>query len=62
LTPGATVSVPVSWSEVEAGIRPGSLTVTTVPSRLAALKSDPWAEIATLRQSIGAAARRKLGL
>ncbi len=60
--PGATVSVPVSWSEVEAGIRPGSLTVATVPSRLAALKSDPWAEIATLRQSIGAAARRKLGL
>jgi DNA primase len=36
--------------------------VQTVPQRLARLERDPWAEIATLRQSLSAAARRKLGL
>ncbi len=59
--PGATVSTPLSWSEVEADTQPGHFTVATVPARLASLKSDPWAEIEKLRQLIGAAARRKLG-
>ncbi len=60
--PGATVSTPLFWDEVEAGIRPEGFTVATLRSRLAALKSDPWAEIGTLRQQISAAARRKYGL
>jgi bifunctional non-homologous end joining protein LigD len=60
--PGATVSTPLFWDEVEAGIRPETFTVATIPSRLASLKSDPWAEIATLRQQITAAARKKYGL
>jgi bifunctional non-homologous end joining protein LigD len=59
--PGATVSTPLSWSEVEADTQPGHFTVATVPARLASLKSDPWAEIGNLRQTVGAAARRKLG-
>ncbi len=59
---GATVSTPLAWSEVEAGLRPEAFTVGTVPSRLTSLKSDPWAEIGKLRQTISAAARRKLGL
>jgi len=59
--PGATISTPLSWSEVEAGARPEGFTVATVPPRLGSLKSDPWAEIGKLRQSISAAARRKLG-
>ena len=60
--PGATVSTPLSWSEVEAGTRPEGFTLATVPARLASLASDPWAEIGKLRQSIAAAARRKFGL
>ncbi len=60
--PGATVSTPLSWSEVEAGTRPEGFTLATVPARLASLTSDPWAEIGKLRQSIAAAARRKLRL
>lgn len=59
---GAPVSTPLSWEEVEKGVRPEGFTVSTVPDRLAALKSDPWAEIGILRQSISAAMRRKLGL
>jgi bifunctional non-homologous end joining protein LigD len=60
--PGATVSTPLFWNEVEAAIRPEQFTVTTVPARLAALPSDPWAEIGQLRQPITAATRRKHGI
>ena len=59
---GATVSTPLSWSEVEAGARPEGFTVATVPARLASLNTDPWAEIGKLRQTITAAAGRKLGI
>jgi bifunctional non-homologous end joining protein LigD len=60
--PGAPVATPISWDDVEAGVRPETFTVRTVPGRLAALKSDPWAELGKIRQSVTAAARRKLGL
>jgi bifunctional non-homologous end joining protein LigD len=59
--PGATVSTPLFWEEVENGVRPDGFTVTTVPERLAGLKTDPWAEIGKLRQSISAAVRRQVG-
>ena len=59
---GATVSTPLAWNEVETGARPGDFTVASLPARLAALASDPWAEIATRRQRIGAAARKALRL
>jgi bifunctional non-homologous end joining protein LigD len=59
---GATVSTPLFWDEVEAGARPEGFKVATVPARLAALKSDPWAEIAKIRPSISAATRRKYGV
>jgi bifunctional non-homologous end joining protein LigD len=60
--PGAPVSTPLSWEEVENGIRPGGLTVETVPNRVAGLASDPWAEMGAVRQSIGAAVRRQIGI
>jgi bifunctional non-homologous end joining protein LigD len=58
--PGATVSTPLFWEEVENGVRPEGFTVATVPERLAALDADPWAEIGKLRQSISAAVRRQV--
>ena len=60
--PRAPVSNPVSWAEVEQGVRPDEFTVETVPQRLAALPSDPWAEIGKTRQSISAAVRRQVGI
>ncbi len=58
---GAPVSTPLFWEEVEKSVRPEGFTVVTVPQRLAALESDPWAEIGGLRQSISAAVRRRMG-
>jgi bifunctional non-homologous end joining protein LigD len=60
--PGAPVSTPVSWEEVEQGVRPDAFTVETVPQRLAALRSDPWAEIGKIRQTISATVRRQVGI
>jgi bifunctional non-homologous end joining protein LigD len=60
--PGAPVSTPLSWEEVENGIRPGGLIVETVPNRVAGLASDPWAEMGSVRQSISAAVRRQIGI
>ena len=60
--PGAPVSTPVSWEEVEQGVRPDEFTVETVPQRLSALPADPWAEINKIRQTISAAVRRQVGI
>ena len=40
--PGAAVSAPLSWDELGPGIGPDYFTVDTMPTRLAALASDPW--------------------
>jgi hypothetical protein len=53
---------PITWSELERGVDPKEFTVYSVPKRLASLRRDPWGGYAALRQSIGAAALRKLGV
>jgi bifunctional non-homologous end joining protein LigD len=58
--PGARVSTPLFWEEVEKGVRPEGFTVATVLQRLAALDKDPWAEIGKLRQSLSAGVRRRV--
>jgi bifunctional non-homologous end joining protein LigD len=60
--PGAPVSTPLSWREVEEGRRPDAFTVATLPARLPALDTDPWAAIGKLSQSIGSAVRRHIGI
>ncbi len=60
--PGAPVATPLFWDEVENGVTPDRFTVATVPERLAGLRSDPWAEMRTLRQSISARVRREVGI
>jgi bifunctional non-homologous end joining protein LigD len=59
---GAPVSTPLFWEEIEKGMRPEGFTIETVPDRLAALASDPWAEIGKIRQSVSAAVRRRVGI
>ncbi|MGV9194874.1 non-homologous end-joining DNA ligase [Microbacterium sp. MC2] len=41
---GATVSTPITWDELDAGVDPAAFTIRSVPERLAAL-GDPWAEM-----------------
>ncbi|HVJ54232.1 MAG TPA: DNA ligase D [Aliidongia sp.] len=40
--PGASVSMPLAWDELGAGIGPAYFTVMNTPSRLAHLGADPW--------------------
>ncbi len=42
--PGAAVSMPLSWDELSPAVGPDYFTVLNVPTRLAALRSDPWAD------------------
>ena len=58
--PDAPVAVPLAWEELDAGLH--AFTVCTLPGRLAALRRDPWADMAATRQGITAAARRAVGL
>jgi bifunctional non-homologous end joining protein LigD len=59
---GAPVATPLFWDEVENGVKPDRFTVASVPVRLGSLSSDPWAEMAKLRQSISAKVRREIGI
>lgn len=60
--PGAPVATPLFWEEVESGVKPADFTVATLPERLAKLKSDPWAEMPKLRQTIAARIRKEIGI
>jgi bifunctional non-homologous end joining protein LigD len=58
----ATVSVPVSWAEIESGLRSDRFTVLTLPDHLRARTADPWAELAGTKQVIAARVLKKLGI
>jgi len=60
--PGLPVAVPLDWAELDALPGPAAWSIATLPQRLAALKDDPWRDFATTRQTLGKAARKKLGL
>ncbi|MDP3172999.1 MAG: DNA ligase D [Phenylobacterium sp.] len=55
---GATVSMPLTWAQVKAGLDPRRYTVRTVPALLA--KTDAWADYCDGERPLGAAIR-KLG-
>jgi bifunctional non-homologous end joining protein LigD len=60
--PGATVSTPVAWDELDAGIVAGAFTLRTVPERLAGLREDPWGPLMESKQTITVAMRRTVGV
>ena len=50
--PGAPVSTPLGWSELEGPARPADFTVQTVPGRLTSRRKDPWADFFSVDQAI----------
>jgi bifunctional non-homologous end joining protein LigD len=55
--PGAPVSVPVRWEELDPRGGPAEFTVKNVPRRLAGLRRDPWAGYGKARQKLPVARR-----
>jgi bifunctional non-homologous end joining protein LigD len=60
--PGATVAIPVSWDKIADGIRPDHFTIGNAPEWLRSRRADPWTNFVRTRQSVTAAARRRLGV
>ncbi|HEX7967653.1 MAG TPA: non-homologous end-joining DNA ligase [Stellaceae bacterium] len=60
--PGATVSAPLTWEEVESGVGSDQFTIANLGRRLRSLGTDPWADFARTKQAIARSARRKLGV
>ena len=52
--PGATVSVPITWEELNAKLTSDYFNIANLPPRLARMKKDPWAGIDSIKQSIKA--------
>jgi bifunctional non-homologous end joining protein LigD len=49
--PGATVSMPLTWKQVEKGVKIRDFTITNVPELLKK-KGDPWADFFKSRQTL----------
>jgi len=60
--PGAPVSVPLFWEELESDVRANTFTVKNLAERLDGLPSDPWDGFAKVRQSITAAMKKAVGM
>jgi len=54
--PGATVSMPLAWSQLRAGLDPGRFTLANVPSLIA--KSWPWQDYGDAERPLEAAMRK----
>lgn len=59
---GALVSTPLQWDELGGRLKPQQFNVTTVPRRLAGLRSDPWKAFRRTSQNLTAAMKRSLGI
>jgi bifunctional non-homologous end joining protein LigD len=59
--PGAHVSTPLEWDELDSTDIRGAFTVQNIPERLRKLKVDPWAGYDSVRQTITDAMRKALG-
>jgi len=56
--PGATVSAPLRWTEVNAKLELGRFTILSVPRRLRALKEDPMLDVLRVKPDLAGALAR----
>jgi bifunctional non-homologous end joining protein LigD len=49
---GAPVSVPITWEELVAGVRPDAFGAADIPERLARIETDPWKGYGEIRQTL----------
>jgi len=59
--PGAGVSTPVSWDEIDEDIRGTHFNLHNVPARIAKQRKDPWAGYWTAKQALTKAMLKKMG-
>ena len=60
--PGAPVSVPLAWPELDEDVRGDHFNINTVRARLFKLRRDPWADYDSVRHTITARMKRSLGI
>jgi bifunctional non-homologous end joining protein LigD len=58
---GATVSVPLTWDELTAKMKPDAWNVENVPARLKGLKKDPWDGFWEVKQTLPKLTKRRVG-
>jgi len=58
----APVATPITWEELDRDVRFDHFNVRSVPVRLDRMKADPWAGFFDVKQSVGSAMLKRMGV
>jgi bifunctional non-homologous end joining protein LigD len=60
--PGLPVATPIAWEELPRTSSAAMWTISSLPNRLASLKTDPWRDYFKTRQMLTEAMKKKIGM